>query len=119
MGNVVKLPPERITAVPPGRPEELSGADALRHIRALMKTNSRCVKFWPHAKRRGKQRGITLRQALTCLEKGVVTEGHYIDAHDNWKLNVTRVAAGQEITCVVIIMWPESVIVHTAFPGRG
>jgi hypothetical protein len=108
MAEVVKL-----------RPKELSSADALKHIRALMKADSKCVKFRPHAQRKGKQRSISQRQMLTALEKGVVTEGPYLDINGNWKLNVSRVAAGQEITCVVIIIWSEQVIVHTAFPGRG
>jgi len=108
MGEVIKL-----------QPKDLSGADALKHIRALMKANSKCVIFWPHANRKAKARSITQRQMLTCLEKGVVTEGPYLDAYGNWKLNITRMAAGQEITCVVIIEWSVRIFVHTAFPGRG
>lgn len=121
MAKVIKLQPQKPPEKPKNsdKPEKLSGADALKHIRALMKADSRCVKFWPHAKRRGKQRSITQRQMLTCLDKGTVTEGPYLNEHGHWKLNISRQAAGQEITCVVIIIWSESVIVQTAFPGRG
>jgi len=102
------------------QPQELSGQDALKLIRAWIKADSRCVKFRPHSKLRGKQRGITLRQMLTCLERGIVTEPPHINAQGNWQFDISRAAAGEEITCGVAIGWQsKQVFVLTAFPRRG
>ncbi len=96
------------------QPERLSSHDA-RRIVQTMAQDTRQVFIVKHAKGRQRSRRISIRQIMTCLQKGSVTEGPYLNIHGNWQLNMSRVAAGEEVTCVVAIEWQRRLIVVTVF----
>jgi hypothetical protein len=53
---------------------------------------------------------------MTCLAKGVITEGPFVNQYGNWQVNVSRLAAGEQITCAVAIEWQEQLVVVTVYP---
>lgn len=108
--NVVPFP----GVMPAAQPDQLAGSDALRVVRALA-ADTKNIFIIKHAKLRQRQRLITRPQIERCVQKGVVTEGPYLNAHGHWQMNLTRYAAGEEITCVVAIEWVRRVIVITTF----
>jgi len=52
---------------------------------------------------------------MICLQKGVVTEGPAPNTRGHWQVNVSRLAAGEEMTCTVVIEWDERLVVRTVF----
>jgi hypothetical protein len=46
-------------------------------------------------------RRIDRAQVMTCLRRGVISEGPYLHASGCWRMNVTRLAAGEEVTVTV------------------
>ena len=98
----------------PAAPGLLSTHDAQRLVR-LLAQDSKNVFIIAHGRKRQAKRGISRRQIMTCLQKGVVSEGPFINAHGNLQVNVTRLAAGEEITCVVAIEHETQLIVVTVF----
>jgi len=95
-------------------PQRLSKQQALTVVRDLANA-SRGVVAVGHAKQRLQQRKISMRQILICLRKGVITEGPALNIRGNWQVNVTRTAAGEEVTCVVAIEWDRRLVVISAF----
>ena len=96
------------------QPNDLSKDDAQRIIRTLA-TNTGNIVVVAHGRARQRQRQIPRPQLERCVQKGMITEGPFINSHGNWQVNVTRYAAGEEITCVVAIEWVFKLIVITAF----
>lgn len=88
--------------------------DARKLVRRLAQ-DSKNVVIIGHARKRQGERGISRRQIMTCLQKGAITEGPSRNNHGNWQVNLTRLAAGEEITCVVAIEDKRLLIVLTAF----
>jgi hypothetical protein len=97
---------------PDQQPAKLSPVDALRLVRELA-ADSANVGLTQHCRARMHGRDITLRQILTCLQKGIITEGPAIDTYGNWKMNIYRATDG--LTCTVAIAWPSRLIVITVF----
>ena len=95
-------------------PTKLSKRQAQVVIREFAK-NSRDVVPVAHARQRLNQRRFTRRQMMICLQKGVVTEGPALNSRGHWQANVTRLAAGEEMTCVVVIEWDQRLVVRTVF----
>jgi hypothetical protein len=87
-------------------PSKLSKQQALAVVREFAK-DSRDVFPVGHARQRLKQHRFTRRQMMTCLQKGVVTEGPALNSRGHWQVNITRMAAGEEMTCVVVIEWDQ------------
>jgi len=110
MGKVVPI--KRKTSK--GEAQNLSVHDALKMVRQLAQ-DSKNVFVVTHAQTRQRQRQISRRQIMTCLQKGVITEGPFLNHHGNWQVNVSRIAAGQSITCVVAIELERKLIVVTVF----
>jgi ABC-type histidine transport system ATPase subunit len=96
-----------------GRPS-LAVHDVLKVIRTLAQ-DSKNVFVVPHANKSLKKRKITRRQIDICLKKGSITEGPFMNNHGNIQVNVSRLAAGEEITVVVAIEERTSLIVITVF----
>ncbi len=88
--------------------------DARDLIRRLAQ-DSKNVIVITHAKQRQGERNISRRQIMTCLQKGAISEGPFLNMHGNWQVNVQRLAAGEQITCVVAIEHEQKLIVITAF----
>lgn len=96
------------------RPDHLSGSDALRAIRGLA-ADSRRIVLIEHAKQRGKLRKISPLQVERCLLKGTITEGPFLNQHQNWQVTMYRHAAGEEVNCVVAIEWQRQLLVITVY----
>ncbi len=96
------------------RQPSLAVHDVLQVIR-LLAQDSKNVFVVSHGKSRQKKRSITRRQIDICLKKGIITEGPFMNLHGNVQANVTRFAAGEEITCVVAIEEQRQLIVITVF----
>jgi Domain of unknown function (DUF4258) len=111
LANVVPL---RRSFPPAEQPDDLKAADALKFIHMLAVDSNNIVVI-QHAKKRGKERKITRPQIERCIQKGIITEGPFINAHGNWQVNLSRFTAGEQITCVVAIDWPARLIVVTTF----
>lgn len=99
---------------PAKRPDRLNDADAIRLVR-MIAADSNNIVIIEHATKRRKQRSITRLQIERCVQMGTITEGPFVNARGNWQMNLTRHAAGEEITCSVAIEWATRVIVITAF----
>ena len=92
----------------------MNDRDALQIVKNRAR-NSANIVLTPHAKLRCKQRKITLFQIIKCLQLGVISEPVHTNSHGNWQLNITRRAAGEEITCSVAIDTENLLIIITTF----
>lgn len=106
--------PLRQREIPLEQPAALNRADALNVIRLLAEDTGNIVVI-PYGRRKAGRRGVTRRQIELCVQKGMPTEGPFLNQHGNWQMNLYRHAAGEEITCVVAIDWPARVLVINAF----
>lgn len=101
-------------------PLNLTSQAALRIIQAAAADSAR-VFLTHHAKQRMKERKITLTQILDCLRRGRISEPPHRDIHGNWKCNVSRFHAGEDVTVSVGIKRDEQtgdfLIVITVFGG--
>lgn len=88
---------------------------AARRMIAELAQDSDNIVVVAHAKKRGRQRQITRRQMELCILKGSIVEGPFLNQFGNWQVTIERRAAGEEVTCVVAIDWPNQLIVITSF----
>lgn len=95
-------------------PMTMTLAIAQKLIRELAADSSKVV-LVGHGKKRGRQRAINFAQALKCLQRGTVSEGPYQTAAGDWRCNVFRHAAGEEMTCVVEFDLPRGLLIITVF----
>lgn len=95
-------------------PLQLTVPLARRHIREIAQDSSR-VFVIPHGRKRGRQRNVSFKQIIDCLLKGTISEGPYMFVNGAWRCNVSRHAAGEEITCVVEFDLPARLLVVTVF----
>lgn len=72
------------------------------------------VLITPHATKQMNARGFTRLDALRCIEQGTICEGPYQGPTGDWKVNMQRHAAGEEMVVVVAICDPTLVVI-TAF----
>lgn len=96
----------RMTQVVPFR---MSRPAALQIIRSAA-AESRLV-WLHHAKKRMRQRRITPAQVISCLLKGVMTEGPAMDIKGYWRCTMERLTAGEEIQVVVSFSARDRVLV--------
>lgn len=96
------------------QPDKLGVGEAETLIRRLSE-QSENVRTTKHVRERLVEREIRFRQVLTCLRKGAVTEGPFLNGFGNWQVTITRLAAGQDLSLAVAIEWPNRLIVITAF----
>ena len=113
-GQSAKIVPLKRPFPPERQPDHLNEADAVRLVR-IIAADSNNVIVTIHAVKQGKKRSITRIQIERCVRSGVLTEGPFINQHGNWQLNLTRQAAGEQITCAVAIEWATKVIVITTY----
>jgi hypothetical protein len=96
------------------QPARLNDTDALKIVR-MIATDSNNIVVIRHGKLRSQQRSITRPQIERCVQKGMITEGPFVNQHGSWQMNLSRHTAGEQITCVVVIEWATRVLVITAF----
>lgn len=95
-------------------PFRMSKPRALEMIRELAADSDNIVLI-THAKKRIKQRSITRPQIETCVRRGFISEGPFLNDHGHWQVTLSCYAAGEELTVVVAIDWPSQLIVITTF----
>lgn len=83
-------------------PLPLNDANMLRLIRELAQ-DSLNVFVEPHAKKRMKQRRITLTQVLACLQLGVIDEPAHANIRGNWKCTLRHQHAGDMVRLVAVL----------------
>src|SRR5690606_932031 len=95
-------------------PLQMTAHTALRLIRELA-VDSENIVIIQHSSKRMKQRKVSRRQIELCIQKGTITEGPFFNQYGNWQVNLSRHAAGEEITCTVAIEWGTQLIVVTVY----
>ncbi|AEC20421.1 hypothetical protein PT7_1881 [Pusillimonas sp. T7-7] len=75
----------------------MSDATMLRIIRQLAQDSCN-VFVTSHAKKRMKQRRITLMQVLSCLRRGAIAERAHQDINGDWKCTMLYRWAGDEVS---------------------
>ena len=99
-------------------PYRLNDANALKLLRDVAKDSGRVV-LLPHARKRMKERQITLAQVLTVLRTASLAESAACDLYGNWKMTVKGMTCGQSITAACAIEMQEEpgkrVLVITLF----
>jgi hypothetical protein len=98
------------------QPDSLSDQTILKIIRYLSADSSKIIDT-RHANTRRKQRGISRIQIERCLQKGTIKAGEppSLNIHGQWTAAIQRHAAGEEVTCIVVIDWPNRLILVTAY----
>lgn len=92
----------------------MTSVSAQRLIRELAADSDNVV-LVNHAKKRRGQRRFTPKQIMDCLQRGTVSEGPYQQPAGEWRCNVFRHAAGEEMTVVVEFDLPQRLLVVTVF----
>lgn len=87
-------------------PLRMSDAAMLRIIRRLAQDSCN-VFVTAHARKRMKQRRITLMQVLSCLRKGSIGEPAHQDISGSWKCTMTYRWAGDEISVAAALQRDE------------
>jgi hypothetical protein len=90
-------------------PLKMSRPVALQIIRSAA-ADSRVV-LLRHAKQRMVQRRISATRVLSCLLRGVITEGPAQDLRGYWRCTMERLAAGEEVKVVVSFNSRERVLI--------
>lgn len=57
----------------------------------------------PHFRERLRERDITMRQVLSALQKGEITDGPKRDSHNDFRVKMKRYVASREIQMVVAL----------------
>jgi hypothetical protein len=95
-------------------PLRMTRAAALGMIRQLAEDSARIV-IVSHGRKRQRERKITRPQIEFCLRKGFIDEGPFLNEHGNWQSTMCCQHAGDELTVVVAIDWPNQLIVITTY----
>ncbi|MGL4635679.1 MAG: DUF4258 domain-containing protein [Beijerinckiaceae bacterium] len=95
-------------------PLELTEKRALQIVREIAKDTNNIV-IIEHSDKARRKRGFSRRQIELCVQKGTIVEGPFLNQKGNWQVNLFRHAAGEELTCVVAIELPKSLIIVTVF----
>jgi hypothetical protein len=95
-------------------PLRLTAPAALKIIREIAADSGRVVTA-PHAKKRMKQRRITMQQVLACLQRGNLIEGPALMPDGDWRCTLQRLIAGDDVTVVAEFNSRERLLVVTVF----
>ena len=83
-------------------PIRLNDANAIRIVRSLAAKSSD-VYLLQHARERMRQRGITLKQVLSCLRSGFISECAHVDIKGDWRFTMRHIIAGDDINVAVAL----------------
>ena len=95
------------------QPTKMSRGDFQTLVREF--TVAGKVRYTRHATQDHPERKITTSMIRNCLLKGTVIVDPFLDMRGNWKADIYRHGAGQELTVPVAIFWERHVLVITAF----
>jgi len=88
-------------------PFKMNDANMLRIIRHLAQDTGN-VYIKSHAKKRMRQRQITLSQVYACLRKGAIAEPAHTTIRGAWKCTLQHRHAGDEVNVVAVLEKDES-----------
>lgn len=94
------------------QPAKMSRRDFQKLVREF--TTADKVRYTKHATHDHPERKITTTMIRNCLLKGTVIVDPILDMRGNWKADIYRHGAGQELTVPVAIIWEQHVLVITA-----
>ncbi|WP_240647972.1 DUF4258 domain-containing protein [Pararobbsia silviterrae] len=83
-------------------PFKLCDATMLRLVREAARDSGR-VFVVAHAKRRMRERQITLTQVLDCLRRGSICEPACVNIHGHWQCTLARRHAGDDIRVATVL----------------
>ena len=95
-------------------PAKLSKAEAIRIVRELATDADRVVPV-QHARKRMKERGITITQIIRVVRAGFIDGEPWLDEHGNWRVTMIGNPAGAQVTVGVAIEWRTRLLVITVF----
>lgn len=95
-------------------PLRLSKAEATKAIKEIAQNADRIVPVG-HGRRRTRERGITITQAVKVVRAGYVDGDPWLDEHGNWRVTMRGRAAGEEITVGLAIEWRTRLLIITVF----
>lgn len=104
-------------AMPNIIPIKMNDAEALIILRECMTEDSK-IFISPHAKKRMTERNITLKQVLTCIEKGRISESPYRDIKGDWRCTIDHYTSGSAVTVATAFKYNnngEYIVVVTVF----
>jgi Domain of unknown function (DUF4258) len=82
-------------------PKQVPQADSLPLIRRFAEESR--VAASPHAKKQMARRRISITQACCVLQKGIVTEGPFLNSFGHWQVTVDGRHAGDDIRVVAAL----------------
>jgi len=95
------------------QPAKMSRSEFQKLVREFTLADK--VRYTRHATQDHPERKITTAMIRNCLLKGTVIVDPTLDMRGNWKADLYRHGAGQELTVPVAIFWERHVLVITAF----
>lgn len=69
----------------------------------------------PHAKKRMRQRRISITQARRVVQAGFIDGEPWLDEHGNWRVDMRGTSAGDQITVGLAIEWRTKLLIITVF----
>ena len=85
-------------------PVRLSKAEAAAVIKEIVQDADRVVPVG-HGRRRTRERGISIMQAVKVARAGYIDGDPWRDEHGNWRVTMRGRSAGEEITVGLAIEW--------------
>lgn len=98
-------------------PIKMNDVDALKILHECRLNDSK-IFISAHARERMTERGITFKQILTCIEKGVISESPYRDVKGDWRCNVEHYTSGNVVTVAIAFKYNnngERIVVVTVY----
>ena len=98
-------------------PIKMNDVDALTILRNCVSDDYKIL-ISPHARKRMTERSITLKQILTCIEKGVISESPHRDVKGDWRCNVEHYTSGSVLTVAIAFKYNnngERIVVVTVY----
>jgi len=66
-----------------------------------------------HAKDRMRERGVLARHVRECLLKGEIDDEIFLNAHNDWQVNLTKIVAGSRVKITATLNTQSRVVVIT------
>lgn len=84
------------------KPLPLNDANFLKRVRSVAGDTER-IQLGPHARRRMRERRISLRQVIECLRRGRIDEPASVTLRGDWKATLIHQCAGDTVRVAVAL----------------
>lgn len=95
-------------------PLRLSKPEAAAVIKEIAQ-DADCIVPVGHGRRRMRERGISIMQAVKVARAGYIDGDPWLDEHGNWRVTMRGRSAGEEITVGLAIEWRTRLLIITVF----